>query len=98
MATIMERMTKPSVTLVFLGLLAIWEIIVLTVHPSPLILPSPIDVGFEFFKNPTLYLYNAGFTMLNTLLGFALAVIVGVGLAVGIVYSRLLEATLYTAL
>jgi NitT/TauT family transport system permease protein len=34
----------------------------------------------------------------NTLVGFALAVVIGVSLAVAIVYSRFLEATLYTSL
>ena len=45
-----------------------------------------------------LYLVNAYYTAANTLLGFGLSVIIGFALAVGIVYSRFLEATVYTTL
>ncbi len=93
-----ERWRKPPAATVFVGLLVLWQAAVWLLEPSPLILPSPIEVGREFLKNPQVYLSNALYTLLNTLVGFALAVGVGVGLAVAIVYSRFLEATLYTAL
>ena len=41
---------------------------------------------------------HLGFTLGMTCIGFALAVVLGVALAVGIVYSRFLERTIYTLL
>jgi NitT/TauT family transport system permease protein len=93
-----ERWRKPPAAVVFLGLLVLWQLAVWAFEPLPIVLPSPVAVGQEFLKNPKLFLSNAGYTLVNTLAGFALAVVIGIGLAVGIVYSRFLEATLYTAL
>jgi NitT/TauT family transport system permease protein len=93
-----RNVNKPPVTLVFICLLLLWQIGVWVFEPSPLVLPSPIEVGNEFLKNPKIFLFNAAHTLTNTLVGFALAVVIGVSLAVGIVYSRFLEATLYTSL
>jgi NitT/TauT family transport system permease protein len=45
-----------------------------------------------------MYLVNAYYTAANTLIGFGLSVIIGFVLALGIVYSRFLEATVYTTL
>jgi NitT/TauT family transport system permease protein len=63
-----------------------------------LVLPAPSGVFAELFKEPRLFLTNAWTTLFNTLIGFVLSVVIGVALAIGIVYSRFLEATLYTAL
>jgi NitT/TauT family transport system permease protein len=93
-----RSVNKPPVTLVFICLLLLWQIGVWIFEPSPLVLPSPIEVGNEFLKNPRIFLFNAAHTLANTLVGFALAVVIGVSLAVAIVYSRFLEATLYTSL
>ena len=93
-----RSVNKPPVTLVFICLLLLWQIGVWVFEPSPLVLPSPIEVGNEFLKNPRIFLFNAAHTLANTLVGFALAVVIGVSLAVAIVYSRFLEATLYTSL
>jgi NitT/TauT family transport system permease protein len=93
-----RSVNKPHVTLVFICLLLLWQIGVWIFEPSPLVLPSPIEVGNEFLKNPKIFLFNAAHTLANTLVGFALAVVIGVSLAVAIVYSRFLEATLYTSL
>lgn len=93
-----RSLSKPPATLVFVSLILIWQVVVWIFEPSPLFLPSPIDVAREFMKAPQMFLFNAGHTLVNTLIGFGLAVVIGVGLAVAIVYSRFLEATLYTAL
>ena len=49
-------------------------------------------------ETPLLFLRHLGFTLLMTSIGFGLSVGLGVALAVGIVYSRLLERTVYTLL
>jgi NitT/TauT family transport system permease protein len=87
-----------DVVVVIAAALVLWEIGVWIFHPSPLILPAPSVIVAEFFKAPGLYLRHLSFTLLMTLLGFGLAVVLGVALAVGIIYSRLLERTAYTLL
>jgi NitT/TauT family transport system permease protein len=90
--------SQPPVIIVFLCILLIWELCVLFLKPSPLFLPAPSEVLVELTAAPNLYLAHSWYTLSNTVVGFILAVVIGVGLAVGIVYSRFLEATIYTAL
>src|ERR1700735_1233718 len=80
------------------GALLRWEIGVRLFHPSPLILPAPSAIFMAFLETPGVFLRNLGFTLGMTCLGFVLAVVLGVALAVGIVYSRFLERTIYTLL
>jgi NitT/TauT family transport system permease protein len=90
--------TKPPVVVVFICLLLLWELGVRVFQPSPLVLPAPSAVFAEMWDDPMMYVMNTWYTVINTLIGFTMAVVIGVGLAVGIVYSRILEATLYTSL
>lgn len=76
-------------------LLAAWEISVRASGVKPVILPPPSIVFAELASAPLWYLEHAWYTLLITLAGFALAVIIGVLLAVIVVESRLLESTIY---
>ena len=87
-----------DVVAVLAAALVLWEIGVLILQPSPLILPSPTAIVAAFMETPGLFLRHLGFTLAMTSLGFVLAVALGVALAVGIVYSPLLERTVYTLL
>ena len=87
-----------DVVAVLVAALVLWEIGVLIFQPSPLILPSPTAIVAAFMETPGLFLRHLGFTLAMTSLGFLLAVVLGVALAVGIVYSPLLERTVYTML
>jgi NitT/TauT family transport system permease protein len=78
--------------------LLLWEIGVRLLHPSPLILPAPSAIFVAFMETPGLFMRHLGFTLGMTCIGFVLAVVLGVALAVGIVYSRFLERTVYTLL
>src|ERR1700735_4596584 len=78
--------------------LLLWEIGVRIFHPSPLILPAPSAIFSAFLETPGLFMRNLGFTLGMTCIGFVLAVVLGLGLAIGIVYSRFLERTIYTLL
>ncbi len=60
--------------------------------------PPPSAVLEGIWSNPGIYLHHASYTLESTLLGFLLAVALGVGLAVAIVQSRFVERTLYTLL
>jgi NitT/TauT family transport system permease protein len=83
---------------VILASLVLWEVAVRLLQPSPLILPSPSGIALAFWETPAVFVRHLGFTLLTTVVGFASAVILGVLLAVGIVYSRFLERTVYTLL
>jgi len=87
-----------DVIVVLAAALLLWEIGVRIFHPSPLILPAPSAIFMAFLETPGLFMRNLGFTLGMTCIGFALAVVLGVALAVGIVYSRFLERTVYTLL
>jgi NitT/TauT family transport system permease protein len=83
---------------VLAGLVAAWEIAVRALHVAPILLPAPSAIVAEIASAPWFYLRQSGATLTTTLIGFALAVVLGVGLAIGIVYSRLMERVVYTLL
>ena len=93
-----NRLRHPPVAVVFVCLLVLWELGVRVFQPPQLVLPAPSAVFVELAAQPMMYLRETWFTVMNTVVGFGLSVVIGVSLAVGIVYSRFLEATLYTAL
>ncbi|NBS00559.1 MAG: ABC transporter permease [Rhizobiales bacterium] len=87
-----------DIILVLVFAFLVWEIGVQTFQPSPLILPPPSAVFQAFLNSPALYLKQLGFTLAMTCIGFFLAVVLGVILAILIVYSPLIERTVYTLL
>jgi NitT/TauT family transport system permease protein len=87
-----------KVTTVLLGAVLLWQAIVMAEHVPSYLLPSPLAIVRELMDDPLWYLSNSLQTLVPTLLGFALAVVVGCLAAVGIIYSRLLESTIYTLL
>lgn len=89
---------QPPVWMVLGGLLVLWQVTIWVFQPPSFIIPDPISIGWALIDNPVTYLINAYYTAANTLIGFGLSVIIGFGLALGIVYSRFLEATIYTTL
>jgi len=62
------------------------------------ILPAPSAVLQDIVANWRYFLEQAGYTLGATLAGFAIAVALGVLIAIGIVHSRFLDLTLYTLL
>jgi NitT/TauT family transport system permease protein len=92
-----ESRTRDAV-LIVATLLIVWEVCVRIFAPPPLILPAPSAIFAEFWSTPGVFIRHTGFTLAITALGFVLAVVLGVMLAVGIVYSRFLERTVYTLL
>lgn len=87
-----------DIVLVLAACLLLWELGVWFFEPSPLILPTPSAVFAAFLETPGMFLRHLGFTLAMTCIGFALAVILGVVLAVLIVYSPFVERTVYTLL
>jgi len=87
-----------NVVLLFAALMIIWEACVHVFDIKPFLLPAPSLVFAAIVQKPGFYLYHASQTLLETFLGFALATVVGVAMAVAVVYSRFVERTLFTLL
>jgi NitT/TauT family transport system permease protein len=86
------------VTFVIFGFFAVWQLGVMLMKPPEYILPSPVAIFKEMVSAPLWYVDHTMRTLGATLLGFLLALVVGCLAAIGIVYSRFLENTLYTLL
>jgi NitT/TauT family transport system permease protein len=85
--------------LIILGIsIALWEGAVDLFKIKPFLLPPPSSVLAAFIDNPAYFTTHTWVTLYETLLGFALAVVIGVVAAVAIVSSRFLEETLYVFL
>jgi NitT/TauT family transport system permease protein len=84
-----------TTTIVLIAIVAAWEAAVRGFGLKPIVLPAPSDIGVELAANLPWYLGHAWYTLITTLAGFAVAVVVGIALAVVIVESRLLESTVY---
>lgn len=87
-----------NVVILFFLLLAVWELGVRISGVQPFLLPAPSVVFADLVRRPAWYAAHAYYTLLETFLGFALAVGVGIVMAVGVVYSRIVERTLFTIL
>jgi NitT/TauT family transport system permease protein len=96
--SVLNWLNDPPAWLVMTGLLVLWQLAVWVFKPPPFLLPDPISIGYALIETPVTYLFHAYYTAANTLVGFGLSVVIGFGLALGIVYSRFLEATIYTTL
>jgi len=86
------------VTAVLLVSAAIWEASVRIFEIPPFILPAPSTVAAVLMKSHAILFWDMLYTLKATLLGFALAVILGVLFAIGIVQSRFVEKISYTLL
>jgi len=86
------------VLLVLAGFFVFWEVAVRMSGVPGHFLPPPSTVLADIASEPKWYALHTLHTLYTTMLGFGLALLLGVAAAVGIVYSRWLENTLYTLL
>jgi NitT/TauT family transport system permease protein len=84
--------------LTVLVILCAWEVGVRVSGVRQFLLPAPSKIAMEFLASPGYLLLESLDTLRTTLAGFALAVLLGVTAAVGIVYSRFLDRSLYSLL
>jgi NitT/TauT family transport system permease protein len=91
-------LTKSDVgttTISILATLAVWEAL-LWIFPLPsFIVPAPSVIFAEAVTRYPLYLYHSWVTFYEMVVGFVLAALVGVVLAVAIVYSRIIRNMIY---
>ena len=75
--------------------LLLWQLVVTAMRIRAVILPPPVEIAAELWRNLPILLHHAIPTTLDSLMAFSLATALGVGLAVAITYSPLLRDTLY---
>ncbi|ALX65692.1 ABC transporter permease [Microbacterium sp. XT11] len=75
--------------------LVVWWAVTALGLVQPYIIPSPADTWAAFADNSAYLAQNTWVTTYETLVGFAIAVVIGLFVAVVMVYSRGLEQTLY---
>ncbi len=78
--------------------LLLWEGACRVFKIGPFLLPTPSMIIATIASDPMYLIRNGAVTAGATLAGFVLAVVVGIALAVAIVYSKFLEKTLFTSL
>lgn len=93
-----RRWRSLHIVLVVVGFFAVWQLAHMLFKPPDYLLPAPVAIFDELATAPFWYLDHGLRTVGATLLGFAVALLLGCLAAVGIVYSRVLENTLYTLL
>lgn len=87
-----------TIVSVLLATILVWEVICQVFALPTVLLPAPSLVFADMAKSTDWIFIHASYTLFATLLGFGLAVVFGVAIAVAIVYSPFLERTLYTLL
>jgi len=79
----------------FVLILALWQAVVVLLRLPRFILPPPLDVLTALVNNFPLLLRDTWVTMRETLLGFALSIVIAVPLAIGIASSATLRNGIY---
>ena len=87
-----------NVLMTFLLLFALWEIAVHVFRAPRYILPAPTGVWEGFLSQPGRMLANTWATTQIIVVGYAIAVVVSVPLALLIAFSRFVQTTLYPLL
>ncbi|WP_428964867.1 ABC transporter permease [Micromonospora fluostatini] len=80
------------------GAVALWWAVTVVFEVESFILPSPIEVAQTLVEDAGYLWDNTLVTLWETLLGFLLAIVVGVPLALVVTASRMLERTVYPLL
>ncbi|SEB42036.1 NitT/TauT family transport system permease protein [Paramicrobacterium humi] len=77
------------------GVLVVWWLVTELGLVQPYIIPSPVDTWSAFADNVPYLAQHTWVTTYETVVGFVIAVVVGLAVAVVMVYSQGLEKTLY---
>jgi NitT/TauT family transport system permease protein len=81
-----------------IGAIALWWVATIVFAIEPYLLPSPGDVVAKILEQPGVLLAETWTSLLETLEGFLLAIVVGVPIALVIVRSVILERLVYPLL
>jgi len=81
-----------------LSLLLIWELIVFVFNIKEFILPAPSGIVGSMVRGAPTLISNTVITLNEILIGFALAIVLGLVFGIAIAYSKLLSRMLYPVL
>jgi NitT/TauT family transport system permease protein len=81
--------------LFFVGLLVFWEVLVEVIKVPDFILPPPRALWASFIKTLPILANHAVITFVEAVGGFICSLILGVGFAIAVVYSRHMQNTVY---
>lgn len=95
---IRRAVDKSSVAIVLIAATLIWEVVVDILDIKPILLPAPSTVLREMIDIYPWLAEQTAYTVFETLVGFGLAVVLGVALAIMIVSSKVIETVVYTLL
>jgi NitT/TauT family transport system permease protein len=84
-----------TTTVSIIATLAVWEALIWIFQVPGFIVPAPSAIFVEAVTRYPLYLYHSWVTFYEMVVGFVLAAVVGVILAVAIVYSRIIRNMIY---
>ena len=93
--TALRRRSLCNTILTFVMVLVLWEVVVRLLALPLYILPGPSHIAQDFLEQWRRILTQAVFTGQVILIGYAVAVVVSVPLALVIAYSRFIETTVY---
>jgi NitT/TauT family transport system permease protein len=97
--TLPARVRKVRFYVVYIvTVLLLWEGTVRLLGLRPFLLPGPLLVAEEAWRFAGLLLSSTWVTLYESLVGFVVAAFVGILLAVGIAYSRVVDSVVMTAL
>lgn len=98
MAEALQTARVLRVTLFYIAALVLWEALIKLLHVPDWLLPAPSQILEVIADKNSVMLSHTIVTLEETLLGFALALALGVVCAIGIVHFPLLRDTLYPSL
>ncbi len=84
-----------KVVATFLAVLVVWELVVRLFGVRAYILPAPTVVFANLASRASTVANATLYTMQPMLMGYAMAVVVGVGLALVVAFSRTMQAVIY---
>ena len=85
-------------TLTFIAMVALWEVLVRRLNIPGWLLPAPSAIGEAMLDWRSELLGHFMVTLYETLVGFAVAIAISIPLAVAVVYSPILQNTIYPIL
>jgi NitT/TauT family transport system permease protein len=85
-------------TVTLIALVLVWEVLVRHFQIPGWLLPSPSAIGLAMVEWRSELLAHSMVTLYETLVGFALSIAISIPLAVAVVYSPILQNTIYPIL
>ena len=98
LAVLSDILDRFAVLIALVALLLLWELAVDLGRIPVFVLPAPSNIWASIVKNWSALLAHSWVTLLETLAGFGLGVVIGIPLAFFIVYSRIFDRIIYPML